>query len=295
MSLDVHVINGWLQQGSTLQFCLKPVWSSLPPDAVFSAARSTGATQCEDHGTTTIGGFYIRVTYTHIIQVFGFLSLHSVDLPDDRRTWTHMGKLATYFKNILIDQVSVIIWPTVSRPVCHHIGPQSGILDQLFFLSKEIIFRHLRLNFSMEALSLMRGRVCNLLIQLPLDLSGIITLCFKSRRIWDHILPSHLRLELPFCRPLHLPDLRWNYSKPLPHAVVIIVEFAWSKMWRLKEFLNTISRCRADIWNLALRNFKSKFYWIGGAFRIISLLSLLSFTTVAIKFLRHEANNFVIV
>jgi hypothetical protein len=45
--------------------------------------------------------------------------------------------------------------------------------------------------------SLTRGRVCNLLVQLLLDLARAVTLRSKSLRIDDHILLSHLRLPQP--------------------------------------------------------------------------------------------------
>jgi hypothetical protein len=42
--------------------------------------------------------------------------------------------------------------------------------------------------------SLMRGWVCNLLVQLLLGLARAVTLRCKSRRTHDHILLSHMRL-----------------------------------------------------------------------------------------------------
>jgi hypothetical protein len=42
--------------------------------------------------------------------------------------------------------------------------------------------------------SLMRGGVCNLHVQVLLDLANTVTLWFKYRRTWDHSLLSHLRL-----------------------------------------------------------------------------------------------------
>jgi hypothetical protein len=47
------------------------------------------------------------------------------------------------------------------------------------------------------ASSLTRGWVCNLLVQLLLDLAREVTLGPKSRRIRGHILLSHLRLPQP--------------------------------------------------------------------------------------------------
>jgi hypothetical protein len=56
--------------------------------------------------------------------------------------------------------VAVNLRPTVSRPVCPGVRRPSGTYDQFFFLL-EISFRQLRLCYFV-ALSLTRGRVCNL-------------------------------------------------------------------------------------------------------------------------------------
>jgi hypothetical protein len=42
-------------------------------------------------------------------------------------------------------QVQVILRPTASRPVCPRMRPPCGTSDQFFFLSMDIIFRHLQL------------------------------------------------------------------------------------------------------------------------------------------------------
>jgi hypothetical protein len=42
--------------------------------------------------------------------------------------------------------------------------------------------------------SLTRGRVCNLLVQMLLALASAVTLGYKSRKIRDHTILSHLRL-----------------------------------------------------------------------------------------------------
>jgi hypothetical protein len=130
---------------------------------------------------------------------------------------------------------------TVSRPVCLGVRLPSGTFDQFFFLL-EIPFRQLRVcNFI--APSLMRGRVCNLLVQLLLGLARAVTLGSKSSRTHDHILLSHLKLPqpggpgpriyipqelggrvippgtgFPLCRLLRLAGQRWRYSNPPPHG-----------------------------------------------------------------------------
>jgi hypothetical protein len=48
-----------------------------------------------------------------------------------------------------------------------------------------------------EAPSLTRGRVCNLFVQLLLGFARAVTLGSKPRTTHDHILLSHLRLQVP--------------------------------------------------------------------------------------------------
>jgi hypothetical protein len=91
--------------------------------------------------------------------------------------------------------------------------------------------------------SLTRGWVCNLLVQLFLDLARAVTLGSKSHRTHDHVLLSHFRLPLlegpgpriyipqeqgvpiispgtgfPYRRLLRLSGLGWRYSNPPPHG-----------------------------------------------------------------------------
>jgi hypothetical protein len=58
-------------------------------------------------------------------------------------------------------EAEVNLQPTVSRPVCLGVWHPSGTRDQFFFLL-EISFRQFRVCYFV-ALSLTRGRVCNLL------------------------------------------------------------------------------------------------------------------------------------
>jgi hypothetical protein len=104
-------------------------------------------------------------------------------------------QIAVFTKNMSPEEVEVNLRQTVSRPVCLGVRRPSGTRDQFFFLL-EIPFRHLSVCY-FAAPSLTRGQVCNLLVQLLLDLARVVTLESKSRRIHDHILPSHLRLPKP--------------------------------------------------------------------------------------------------
>jgi hypothetical protein len=63
-------------------------------------------------------------------------------------------------------EVKVKLRTTVSRPVCLAVRHQSGTRDQFFFLF-EIFLKQLRVCY-FAAPSLMRGRVCNLMLLLAL-------------------------------------------------------------------------------------------------------------------------------
>jgi hypothetical protein len=92
-------------------------------------------------------------------------------------------------------EVEVNIQPTATRPICLGVRHPSGTRDQFFFLL-EISFRQLRVCYFV-APSLIRGWVCNLLVQLLLGLARAVTLGSKSHRTHGHILLSHLRLPQP--------------------------------------------------------------------------------------------------
>jgi hypothetical protein len=101
---------------------------------------------------------------------------------------------------------SLMLRPTVSRPVCLGIKHPSGAYDQIF-----VPVRQLRV-CSCGALSLKRGRVCRLQLLLALAILGS-----ESRVTRDHILLSQIR-DFPFRRLLRLSGLRWRYSNPPPHC-----------------------------------------------------------------------------
>jgi hypothetical protein len=72
------------------------------------------------------------------------------------------------------------------------------------------------------ALTLTRGRVCNL--QLLLALASAVILASESRGTRDHILLSQIR-DFHFYRLLQLAELRWRYSTPPPHRIGPVSDF----------------------------------------------------------------------
>jgi hypothetical protein len=72
-------------------------------------------------------------------------------------------------------------------------------------------------------LSLTRGRVCRL--QLLLALASSVIFGSESRGTRDHILLPQIRQirNFPLRLLLRLAGLRWRYSNPPPHGIVILL------------------------------------------------------------------------
>jgi hypothetical protein len=102
--------------------------------------------------------------------------------------------------------LSLILRPTVSRPVCLGIKHPSWAYDQVF-----ITVRQLRVCWC-GALSLTRGRVCRL--QFLLVLASAVIFGSESHGTRERILRSQIRY-FPFRRLLRLAGLRGRYRPRL--------------------------------------------------------------------------------
>jgi hypothetical protein len=116
-------------------------------------------------------------------------------------------------------EVKVILWPTVSLPVCPGIKPSSGTRDQFFFFLKISLDS---CGFVVMVRTLTRGRVCKLQLLLGLSRAGPHRSAFGETH--EQILFCKVR-DSPFleCNGALVYFLQQQVSPVMPTSI----GFAW--------------------------------------------------------------------
>jgi hypothetical protein len=145
--------------------------------------------------------------------------------------WMFTGRNSDFWLISLISSfdvwllsLSLILRPTVSRPVCLGIKHPSGAYDQIC-----ITVRQLRV-YRCGALTHKRTGFCRL--QLLLAFASAVILESETRWTRDHILLSEIR-DFPFRCLLRLAGLWWRYSTP-PQAQSGAHDQIFITVWQLR-------------------------------------------------------------